>query len=82
MGEEERLLFLQLIEARRDVILSRLANARVLPRKAQAWEAIRESLPAGGGRNGAAKDRQTVKEKLGQHERKVSISTFSSREIL
>ena len=48
MGEEERLLLLDLITERREVILSRATDARMIPMKAQAWEDVRNCLAAAG----------------------------------
>ncbi|KAK3871821.1 hypothetical protein Pcinc_023052 [Petrolisthes cinctipes] len=48
MGEEERLLLLDLITQRRDVILSRATDARMIPVKAQAWEQVTNSLASSG----------------------------------
>ncbi|KAK3860107.1 hypothetical protein Pcinc_033823 [Petrolisthes cinctipes] len=44
MGEKERLLLLDLINQRRDVILSRATDARMIPVKTQAWEQVTNSL--------------------------------------
>ncbi|KAK4327632.1 hypothetical protein Pmani_001905 [Petrolisthes manimaculis] len=44
MGEEERLLLLDLINQKKDVILSKATDARMIPAKAQAWEEVTNSL--------------------------------------
>ncbi|KAK4303248.1 hypothetical protein Pmani_024838 [Petrolisthes manimaculis] len=38
MGEEERLLLLDLINQKKDVIPSKATDARMIPAKTQAWE--------------------------------------------
>ncbi|KAK4320496.1 hypothetical protein Pmani_008661 [Petrolisthes manimaculis] len=48
MGEEERLLLLDLINQKKDVILSKATDARMIPAKAQAWEQVTNSLASSG----------------------------------
>ncbi|XP_045123042.1 myb/SANT-like DNA-binding domain-containing protein 3 [Portunus trituberculatus] len=48
MGEEERLLLVDLIRENRAVLLSRATDARSIPLKARTWEKVAKSLAASG----------------------------------
>lgn len=47
MGEEERILLLDLINEKRAVLLSKATDTRIIPVKARVWE-ITNSLAASG----------------------------------
>ncbi|KAK3893301.1 hypothetical protein Pcinc_002857 [Petrolisthes cinctipes] len=66
MGEKERLLLLDLINERRDVILSRATDARIIPVKAQAWEEVTNSLTASG--KGPRRTVKQLKKDMGKYE--------------